>query len=241
MRDLLVTGTDTGVGKTVIAAALITALRARGVRAVGFKPAETGVDDGGSMDSELLARASGERVALASPLLQLCEPLAPAVAAERAGVVLNPDDIEYRVEELRKAGYTLVIEGAGGVMVPLTWDKGGREPFSPDSPENGIRPLLLPYTVLDLAEKCDLDAVVVGRAGLGTLNHIMMTVLMLQSRHILVRGIVLNGRSASLDLAESTNPEAMARMLPGLRVIEVPHMGSGDVFGGAAAIVDRLL
>jgi dethiobiotin synthetase len=228
VRDLLVTGTDTGVGKTVIAVALVMALRARGVPAVGFKPAETGVDGGGEPDSELLTRASGERVELASPLLQLREPLAPAVAAERAGVVLNPEDIECRVEQLRKAGYTLVIEGAGGVMVPLAWEN-----------DSGHR--VSHYTILDLAEKCDLDAVVVGRAGLGTLNHIMMTVLMLQSRHILVRGIVLNGRSASPDLAESTNPGALARMLPGLRVIEVPHMESGDVFGGAAPIVDRLL
>lgn len=235
MRDLLVTGTDTGVGKTVIAAALVTALRARGVRAVGFKPAETGIDDGGETDSDALTRASGERVSLASPLLQLCEPLAPAVAAERAGVVLNPEDIECRIEQLRKAGYTLVIEGAGGVMVPLSWVR------LKDATISNTTISTVSYTVLDLAEKCDLDAVIVGRAGLGTLNHIMMTVLMLQSRHILVRGIVLNGRSASPDLAESTNPEALARMLPGLRVIEVPHMESGDVFGGAAAIVDRLL
>lgn len=228
MRDLLVTGTDTGVGKTVIAAALVGALRARDVRAVGFKPAETGVDDRGDSDSALLARASGERVALASPLLQLREPLAPAVAAERAGVALNPEDIESRVEGLRKAGYTLVIEGAGGIMVPLSWVR-----LKPDTTTS--------YTILDLAEKCDLDAVVVGRAGLGTLNHIMMTVLMLQSRHILVRGIVLNGRGASPDLAESTNPAALARMLPGLRIVEVAHLGSGDLIGGAATIVERLL
>ena len=70
MRDLLVTGTDTGVGKTVIAAALVMALRARGVRAIGFKPAETGTDSGGETDSELLIRASGEPVALARPLLR---------------------------------------------------------------------------------------------------------------------------------------------------------------------------
>jgi dethiobiotin synthetase len=219
VRDVLVTGTDTGVGKTVIAAALVTALRARGVRAIGFKPAETGIEEGTDTDSEVLARASGERVPGAAPLLQLREPLAPAVAADRAGVALNPEEVERRIEDLRKTGYSLVIEGAGGVMVPLGWT----------------------YTVLDLAEKCDLDAVVVGRAGLGTLNHIMMTVLMLQSRHILVRGIVLNGRAGSPDLAESTNPDALARMIPGVRIVEVPRLSAGDVVSSAAAIVDRLL
>lgn len=219
MRDLLVTGTDTGVGKTVIAAALVTALRTRGVRAIGFKPAETGVDGDEDSDSEVLARASGERVALASPLLQLREPLAPAVAAERAGVVLNPEDIESRLEQLRGEGYTVVIEGAGGVMVPLAWD----------------------YTALDLAERCDLDAIVVARAGLGTLNHVALTVLMLQSRHIPVRGIVLNGRGTSPDLAEATNPASLARLLPGLRIVEVPHQTAARVVAATAGIVDRLL
>ncbi len=219
MRDLLVTGTDTGVGKTFIAVALVTALRARGVRAIGFKPAETGIDAGEDSDSELLARASGERVALACPVLQLREPLAPAVAAERAGVALDPEEVESRLKQLRRDGYTVVIEGAGGVMVPLAWD----------------------YTVLDLAERCDLDAVVVARAGLGTLNHVTLTVLMLQSRHIAVRGIVLNGRGASPDLAESTNAASLARMLPGLRIVEVPHQPVSAIVGGTAAIVDRLL
>ena len=218
MRDLLVTGTDTGVGKTVIAAALVTALRARGVRAIGFKPAETGVVAGQETDSALLARASGEQNRLAKPLVQLAEPLAPAVAAERAGIEIDPDDIEARIRQLRGDGYTLVVEGAGGVMVPISWG----------------------YTVLDLAQACDLDAVVVARAGLGTLNHVAMTVMVLRSREIPIRGIVLNGRSAAPDLAESTNPAALSRMLHGVRVIEVPHDPSGAV-EAASTVVSRLL
>ena len=219
MRDLLVTGTDTGIGKTVIAAALVVALRARGVRALGFKPAETGVKVGEPSDSEVLAHASGDDVDLARPLLRLPEPLAPAVAAERAGVSLDPDSIEARIRELRRAGYTLVIEGAGGVMVPLTWQ----------------------YTVLDLAQACDLDAVVVGRAGLGTLNHVAMTVMMLRSREIPIRGIVLNGRTGQADVAEVTNPAALARMLHGLRIVEVPRVMAGAPVETAAQIVSRLL
>src|SRR5688572_15444232 len=121
VRDLLVTGTDTGVGKTMIAAALVTALRARGVRTLGFKPAETGVGADGQTDSDVLADASGERNALARPLLQLAEALAPAIAAERAGVPLDPNEIEARIRQLRQDGYVLVVEGAGGVMVPLSW------------------------------------------------------------------------------------------------------------------------
>jgi dethiobiotin synthetase len=219
VRDLLVTGTDTGVGKTVIAAALVTVLRRSGVRALGFKPAETGGAAGEEPDSEVLARASGESHDLARPLLQLAEPLAPAVAAERAGMTLDPDAIEDRITRLRRDGYTLVVEGAGGVMVPLSWG----------------------YTVLDLAQACDLDAVVVARAGLGTLNHVAMTVMMLRSREIPIRGIVLNGRSATPDLAESTNPASLSRMLHGIRIVEVPHEPSGAPVEAASTVVGRLL
>ena len=219
MRDLLVTGTDTGIGKTVVAAALVTALRQRGVRALAFKPVETGTNAGHPTDSETLAHASGESNALAKPLLQLPEPLAPAVAAERAGVTLDPDQIEGRIRRLRESGYSLVVEGAGGVMVPLCWD----------------------YTILDLAQACDLDAIVVARAGLGTLNHVAMTVMMLRSREIPIRGIVLNGRSPTPDLAESTNPQALARMVPGIRIVEIPHYASGHPFELAADVVARLL
>ena len=219
MRDLLVTGTDTGVGKTMIASALITALRARGLRTLGFKPVETGIGSGGPTDSDLLALASGEQNALARPLLQLAEPLAPAVAAERAGVTVDTDEIEARIGRLRSDGYTLVIEGAGGVMVPLNWG----------------------YTVLDLAQACDLDAVIVARAGLGTLNHVAMTVMMLRSHQIPIRGVVLNGRGSDPDLAESTNPATLSRLVPGVRIVEVPHDPSGAPVDAASRIVGRLL
>ena len=219
MRDLLVTGTDTGVGKTVIAAALVTALRRNGVRALGFKPVETGIAAGETSDSAILERISGEQSVLVRPLLQTHEALAPAVAAERAGLTLNPDDIENRISQLRREGFTLAVEGAGGVMVPLCWG----------------------YTVLDLAQACDLDAIVVARAGLGTLNHVAMTIMMLRSREIPIRGIVLNGRSSTPDLAESTNPSALARMVHGVRIVEVPHDPSGDPIESAASVVSRLL
>lgn len=218
MRDLLVTGTDTGVGKTMVAAALITALRARGVRAVGFKPVETGVTIEEEPDSALLARASREQSKWVKPLLQLSEPLAPAVAAERAGMRLDTDEIEARIAQLRRDGYTVVVEGAGGVMVPFTWG----------------------YTALDLAQACSLDAVVVARAGLGTLNHVAMTVMILRSRGIPIRGVVLNGRKPQPDLAESTNPASLARMLHGVRTIEIPQDSLG-LEAASVAAVDRLL
>jgi dethiobiotin synthetase len=219
--DFLVTGTDTGVGKTVIAAALVTALRATGVRAIGFKPVQTGLAVGPS-DVELLAAASTEETALSAPLLQLPETLAPAVAADRAGTMVSARDIEARFELLRRGGFSLVIEGAGGVMVPLVWG----------------------YTVIDLAERFGLETVVVARAGLGTLNHVAMTVAMLQARHISIRAVVLNGRHDPPDLAESTNPSALARLIPGLAIMEVPHQSQptpADVIRAVVPLVQEVI
>jgi dethiobiotin synthetase len=262
--DFLVTGTDTGIGKTIIAAALVKALRARGVRALGFKPLETGFTaSSGSparsgatpppgqatlapaLDSELLARASGETTPLAAPLLQLAEPLAPAVAAERAGTAVRPELIEARIDLIRRAGYSLVVEGAGGVMVPLVFHRPPAEPSF--------------YTVLDLAAHRGLHAIVVGRPGLGTLNHVALTVAMLRSRNIPVKAVILNGRapeaqspkpeaqspaplalSPEPDLAESTNPSVLARMLPDVLIIQVPLHDLARSPAGALATIDAL-
>ena len=207
MADFLVTGTDTSVGKTVIAAALVLALRGAGRQAIGFKPVETGVGGGAEDDASVLAQATGDPEPLACPLLALAEPLAPAVAATRAGVALEPDDIEARVRALRDKGYdAIVIEGAGGVAVPLTWG----------------------YTVLDLARHLGLQAVVVARAGLGTLNHTWLTVEALAARDIPVAAVVLNGMPARPGLAESTNAASLGRLLPRVRCVVVPRVdGAG--------------
>jgi dethiobiotin synthetase len=204
--DLLVTGTDTGVGKTVVAAGLVLALRAKGRRAIGFKPVETGLVPGGQSDAALLARASGEDEPLARPLLSLPEALAPAVAAARAGTSVDPREIEARIRALRDRHEAIVVEGAGGVAVPLAWD----------------------YTILDLARHLGLPAVVVARAGLGTLNHVWLTVEALRARDIPVVAVVLNGMSPAPDLAEATNPDAFERLLPGVRGLVLPRQATED-------------
>jgi dethiobiotin synthetase len=216
VNDLLVTGTDTGVGKTVIAAALILALRERGVRAVGFKPVETGMTAGEPADSEILAEASGIDEPLARPLLRLGEPLAPAVAAERAGTTLDPAQVRERFEALREAGYSVVLEGAGGLLTPLAWG----------------------FTVLDLAAALAVPTVIVARAGLGTLNHTLLTAGALHERNVPVRAIVLNSRGDPPDLAEETNPAALERLLPGLSIVVAPHVAAGGL--EAARAIRRL-
>jgi dethiobiotin synthetase len=222
VADLLVTGTDTGVGKTIIAAALLLALRAAGVRAIGFKPAETGVDPSQSepADSEILARASAAAHPAAAPLLRLPEALAPAVAASRAGLELDLDEAEARVSTLRAAGFRVVLEGAGGLLAPLSWGATAR----------------------DLARDLDLTAVIVARAGLGTLNHTCLTVEALRAWAVPVRGIVLNAAGDSL--AEQTNPDVLRRLVPDVPVIVVPQfpgLAPFDCAENAKTLVKELI
>lgn len=213
--DILVTGTDTGVGKTVIAAALVLAMRERRVRALGWKPVETGVAPNDEGDSDVLAKASGVAEPRARPLLRLLEPLAPALAAERAGQALSVPELEQRVQDLRQDGYRLVIEGAGGLLAPLAWN----------------------YNALDLAERLGLEVVVTARSGLGTLNHIVLTVEALRQRGVRLRGVVLNGRPNPAPLADQTNPEALRRLLPTARILSVPRHDTNDSLVAAYASV----
>jgi dethiobiotin synthetase len=206
------------VGKTVVAAALVLALRERGVRAVGFKPVESGIGSDEPADSEILAAASGVESPLLGPLLRLPEPLAPAVAAERAGLAFDPAAAVSRIEALRAAGYSLVVEGAGGLLVPLAWG----------------------FTALDLAVRCGLGAVVVARAGLGTLNHIALTLEALARRNVTVSAVVLNGRGDPPDLAEATNPAALARLFPELRVVVLPRQPTTTPLATARALAPLL-
>lgn len=219
MADLLVTGTDTGVGKTVVAAALVMALRQIGAKAIGFKPAETGVSASEISDSEVLAVASGNASPLVTPLLRLGEPLAPAVAADRKGVAFDPAVAVERIRALRASGHTVVIEGAGGLLVPLAWG----------------------YTVADLAAEVGLTAVVVARAGLGTLNHVALTLEALARRDVPILAVVLNGRRDPPDLAESTNPQALERLAPDVAVVVLPRQKTKTPLGVARALVPSLV
>jgi dethiobiotin synthetase len=107
----------------------------------------------------------------------------------------------------------VVVEGAGGALVPLLWN----------------------YTALDLAVRTGLTAVVVARPGLGTLNHVALTLEALAHRDIPVLAVVLNGRGDPPDLAESTNPAALARMAPGASVIVLPRHRTTTPLGVARA------
>ena len=173
IRGCFVTGTDTGVGKTVVAAALAICLRQRGLNVGVMKPVETGVRERGSTlsDAEYLRAAGGaaDPVDAISPY-RLAAPLAPLAAARQAGTVIEMDRILAAYERLA-AGHTLmVVEGIGGVLVPI-----GHH-----------------FNVRDLIARLGLPTVVVGRATLGGVNHALLTVEALRQRRIAILGIVLN-------------------------------------------------
>ena len=182
MRGIVVIGTDTGVGKTVIAAGLVGALRARG-RDVGVvKPIQSGAyaaDPEG--DAMLLRRWTGvdqtpEEIA---PYC-FAAPLAPLVAAELEGRSVDLEAVVAHVRAVASSHDEVVVEGAGGLLVPVGAD----------------------WTIADLVTSLGLPVLVVARAGLGTVNHTALTVLALRGLGLEPLGVVLNGAG---DESSTTN------------------------------------
>lgn len=168
MRALAVTGTDTGVGKTVVTAALATRARARGESVAVVKPVQTGVEDGQPGDLDEVLRLTG--VEDLHELARYSEPLAPATAARRAGGAgSSAAAIAAAVAALSDRDLVLV-EGAGGLLV--RFDEQGA-------------------TLADVASQLGAAVIVVARAGLGTLNHAALTCEALRVRGLECLGVVV--------------------------------------------------
>jgi dethiobiotin synthetase len=193
-RGLFITGTDTGVGKTQVTAILSVALRSRGFHVGVMKPVETGclVKQGCLVpqDSLFLRQISGCRAPeeLVTPYTFL-EPLAPAVAAQHEGQEIDLAHLVRCYELLANEHDIVLVEGAGGLLVPLT-------------PQESF---------LDLAARLDLPVLVVARNILGTINHTALTVIV-AAQHCHVPGIVLNTLSPEAgDESQASNAEALQR------------------------------
>lgn len=182
MRALVVTGTDTGVGKTIVTAALAARALARHERVAVLKPAQTGIAPGAPGDLAEVARLSG-----ADDLHELArhpEPLAPATAAARAGAPgLSARAIAEAAQALADRDLVL-IEGAGGLLV--RFDEDGA-------------------TLADAAKLLDAPVLVVVRAGLGTLNHAALTCEALAARELRCPGLVIGSWPAEPDVATCAN------------------------------------
>lgn len=191
MRGLFVTATDTGVGKTEVACALLRESRAAGLDAVGMKPAQSGTAEVGPSDAERLWQASGR----VEPLGAICPhsfaaPLAPAVAARLEGARISLSRIVELARALAARHAAVLVEGAGGLLAPLTEGE----------------------TCADLALALALPVLVVARAGLGTVNHTALTVEALRRRGLEVRAVVLNRTAAGDDPSVAHNSAEIERL-----------------------------
>ncbi|WP_050778224.1 dethiobiotin synthase [Micromonospora sp. ATCC 39149] len=183
---MLITGTDTEVGKTVVTAAVTAAAQAAGLRVAVVKPGQTGTATGipGDVDSvtRLAAPLTGRTLA------SYPDPLAPLAAARVAR--LEPLELYAAVDAIREEAdkHDLVlVEGAGGLLVPM-----------------GLRPSGDAWTMADLAVSLGAPAVVVARAGLGTLNHTALTLEALERRAV-PAGVVIGAWPAEPELVHWAN------------------------------------
>lgn len=196
-RKFLITGTDTGVGKTTVGCALAGAFKARGVRVGVMKPAETGCAElpDGSLDpadARALALAAGSPLPLAiiAPY-RYRSPLAPAAAAE-LDAIAPPDfaKIGEYFQTIHDASDMVIVEGAGGIAVPIEW----RRDFT------------------DLALLVDLEVVVVVGNRLGCLNAAVLTLKYAESRDLKIAGYILDDVEPAESLAAQTNEASLARL-----------------------------
>jgi dethiobiotin synthetase len=211
VRGFFVAGTDTGVGKTQVACALLSLLR----DAVPLKPVETGCDPAKPEDALALLEASRGSF----DLDRVCPyrfhlPAAPLVAAEAEGKTVSLERIEQLVA--RAAPNPIVVEAAGGLLVPLAREIAARTIEQVDPSERSPAPTLV--TNLDLAERLGLPVILVARAGLGTLNHCALSAEALERRGIELAAIVLNRVSSEDDPTVATNPRVVEE-LTGARVL----------------------
>jgi len=182
-KGIFITGTDTGVGKTLVACGIARLLKSWGVNVGVMKPVATGDQE----DARQLLKAAGikEDLGLVNPQF-FKAPLAPSVAAQLEGREVDSSAIYKAYWHLSKKYDVMVVEGAGGVKVPL-----GESTY-----------------IVDLIEALRLPALVVSRTALGTLNHTLLTLDALAEKKVPVTGVLFCGGSGKT-LVEKTNSEAL--------------------------------
>jgi dethiobiotin synthetase len=191
---VLVTGTDTDVGKTIVTAAIAAAAQAAGLHVAVVKPGQTGTADGGPTDIDQVTRLANPHTA--RTLASYPEPLAPLAAAKVAG--LAPLELYEVVDAIRAEAEKhdlVLVEGAGGLLVPM-----------------GVRPSGEAWTLADLATTLGVQTIVVARAGLGTLNHTALTLEALDRRGVPAR-VILGAWPAEPELVHWAN---LTELLPHL-------------------------
>lgn len=212
-HGLLVTGTDTGVGKTHIASGLLRAFVGRGERAVGMKPVAAGAErsPGGWINEDVVAlRAAGNVQAPLEAVNPYCfePPIAPHIAAAEAGVTVDLDRLVAAYGELAALADRIVVEGAGGFLVPLA----GRTDFG------------------TLAARLGLPVVLVVGMRLGCINHALLTAEAIRARGLAFAGWVANHIEPGM-LRADENVAAIAERIDAPLLARVPYGATGEAVG----------
>jgi dethiobiotin synthetase len=216
VHGLFVTGTDTGAGKTVVAASIVAALRARGDAVRPLKPVLSGLDEPDDPDwppdDQLLARAAAVDPETVT-LLRFGPAVSPHLAAELAGTPIDPAALRDRVRRaLDRAAGTVIVEGVGGLLVP----------FAPG------------YDVRALARDLGLPLVIAARTGLGTINHTLLTLEAARSAGLEVAAVVLTPWPEQPSVIERSNLSTIAE-LGRVTVATLPRVAGATVEDLAAA------
>jgi dethiobiotin synthetase len=211
-KGFFITGTDTGVGKTIMAGAIVKALMFLGLRPCAVKPIESGC----SRDGDVLVPYDGmflKQTAHVDEPLQLItpccfeSPLAPLAASDTEMTDVDLNEIRKSYAKLSRKYDAMVVEGIGGIMVPITKD----------------------YFVSNLASEFDLPLIIVARPGLGTINHTMLTVHCALREGLRVAGIIINySRPPEHSLAEKTNAVVLAQICPVPIIGTFPYLKTVD-------------
>jgi len=216
MIRLGITGTDTGVGKTVVACAIASGLRRRGLNVAAMKPVETGVAfDDPSRDGARLARAAGgtHPLSVVAPIV-LAEPLAPLAAARRSRSTIDLSLLDHAMRTASIDADALVVEGAGGLLVPIT------DQVAFDT----------------LFARWKLDVVVVAANRLGVINHTRLTLAAIRAAGLAVSMVVTNRLSPDDELSMEDNAALIAE-LEGVRVVELPWLANAGDLDRASEII----
>ncbi|HTU22386.1 MAG TPA: dethiobiotin synthase [Gemmataceae bacterium] len=206
MRGLFITATDTGAGKTYVTAGIARLWRREGRSFRVCKPVATGADNDWSEDTRLLAEAAGDPDLHAITPYTFAVPAAPPVAARLAGVSLRLEDLVAAVRRRAAEGHTILVEGVGGLLCPLTEGE----------------------TVADLAVELALPLIVVARRSLGTLNHTLLTIETAQRRGLCLAGVVVTATTPVTGVAEETVIEELQRRLDVPLLVALPHRSNVD-------------
>lgn len=202
-RVIVVSGTDTEIGKTLVGCATAHLLGARGFHVCAVKPVESGTQAAVQPDEDgrLLAISAGQ-AAPTEALTRLRAPLAPPVAADLEGVTLDMERWCEQIAKLREEADLVLVEGAGGLRSPLTWSADTKE----------------------LARRLGASVLVVAADRLGTLNHTLLVLESLRAAKLPLVGVVYSTPERS-DMSTGRNAEALRRHAGIQRVVELPRVG----------------